>query len=161
MLFGIVVFIFVVVCIFLILLVLVQSDKGGGISSAFGGGLSNASALLGTQDTKNILTRATTIFATLFMGLSIIISLVLANYAARGEQKSVLKARAEKQESFAPSQVLQPGGLPIQSENQDGARQPAPGSVQPVAPAQEIPQGVPLPIQPAEAPQAPAPAANK
>jgi preprotein translocase subunit SecG len=31
MLFGIVVFIWVVNCIFLILLVLVQSDKGGGI----------------------------------------------------------------------------------------------------------------------------------
>jgi preprotein translocase subunit SecG len=146
--FGTVVFIWVIICILLILVVLVQSDKGGGLSGAFGGGMSSAQALLGTQDTKNILTRATTILAVLFMGICIVLSLILSNFVSRGETKSVLKARAEKQENYSPASILQPGGLPVQSESEQG-QQPAAGGQQ--APATEIPQGVPLPIQKAPA----------
>jgi preprotein translocase subunit SecG len=147
--FGIIVFFWVIICVLLVLVVLIQSDKGGGISSAFGGGLSSAQALLGTQDTKNLLTRATTILATLFMAICILLSLILGNYAARGEVKSVLKQRAEKQgENYSPASALQGGGLPIQSEQAAGAAQQA----TPATP-QNL-QNVPLPIQ--AAPAAPA-----
>ncbi len=114
MLFGALVVLFVIVCILLCLVVLIQSDKGGGISGALGGGLSNASALLGTQDTANILTRATTILATAYMVLCIVISLFVAGAASRSGGKSMLQERAEKYE--APASILQGGGIQLEDD---------------------------------------------
>lgn len=130
MLFGIFVVIFLIVCLFLILLVLIQSDKGGGISGSIGGGLSGASTLLGAQDTANILTRGTTIFAVSYMVLCIFLSLVLSRTAV-SQGKSELKKRAES-ESYAPSSVLQSGGLPLTEG--EGAEAPAQGTELPVLP---------------------------
>lgn len=107
MLFGFLIVLYVFVCIFLCLLVLVQSDKGGGINGTLGGGMSNASALLGAQDTANILTRATTIFASGFMVLCIVISLVVAHGVNNHATRSALQQRAEKLGKFAPSSILQ------------------------------------------------------
>ncbi len=112
--FGVVVVIFVLVCLMLTLLVLIQSDKGGGISGAIGGGLSQASTMLGTQDTANILTRGTTIFASAYMVLCIVLSLFLTRMAVTTQEKSILKKRAETEESYSPASVLQGGGLPIE-----------------------------------------------
>ena len=56
MLFGILSVIFALVCLILGLLVLLQSDKGGGISGAIGGGVSSANSVIGAQNTENILT---------------------------------------------------------------------------------------------------------
>jgi preprotein translocase subunit SecG len=109
--FAIAVFLFVLVCIFLCFVVLIQSDKGGGISSAIGGGLAGASNLLGTQDTANLLTRATTVAAILYMGLCMVLSLFLSNPSQR--EKSLLKDRAEKVQSFSPASVLSGQGLPL------------------------------------------------
>lgn len=116
MLFGICVVLFVIVCIFLCLLILIQSDKGGGISGAIGGGLGGANNLLGTQDTANILTRGTAIFAGAFLILCIVMSFTLRNQADEG-QKSILQERAQKQQSYSPASVLQEGGIPLK----DGA----------------------------------------
>jgi preprotein translocase subunit SecG len=156
MILGIIVVLYVIVCIFLVLLVLIQSDKGGGISGAIGGGLSGANALLGTQDTANILTRATTIFASSFMVLCIIIFLMVAHTGKR-QEKSVLKERAEKQQNYNPSSVLQGQGLPLKAAS---APMPAGGNnAQPVSQGQPLPAqaapgaaGTPLPMQPAPAP---------
>jgi preprotein translocase subunit SecG len=132
MLFGIFLFIFVIVCIFLCLLILIQSDKGGGISGAIGGGFaSGASNLLGSQDTANILTRATTIFASVFLGLCLVLSVFLS-HPTGSQVKSALKERAEKQGGgFNPSSVLQGGGLPMGNQ---AAPQGIPGAA---------PQGIP------------------
>jgi preprotein translocase subunit SecG len=105
MLFGIAVFIYVLVCIFLILLVIIQSDKGGGISGAIGGGLSGANAFLGTQDTANILTRLTTGFAIGYMALCVVLSLFLSRVTLKAAE-SELKKRAEQQAKFSPSSAL-------------------------------------------------------
>jgi len=137
MLFGILIFLFVVVCIFLCLLILIQSDKGGGISGAIGGGLGGASSLLGTQDTANILTRGTQIFAGLFLVLCIILSF---SFGRQGQidQKSLLQQRAQKQQSYSPSSVLSNKGLPIQ---QGAQKATGPGTANqqslPIAPAQQ------------------------
>lgn len=137
MLFGIAVVIFVIVCIFLCMLVLIQSDKGGGISGAIGGGLSGASSLLGTQDTANILTRGTTIFAISYMVLCIILSLFLSRIPA-GQEKSELKKRAQQTQSFSPSSVLQGGGLPLQGmPSQQEAPAPLPVQPQPLPGGEE------------------------
>jgi preprotein translocase subunit SecG len=117
--------IFILVCVVICFLVLIQSDKGGGISGAIGGGLGGASSLLGTQDTANILTRGTVIFGSAFFVLCIAMSLVMSKQTVTVE-KSLLQKRAEKQQGFSPASVLDNrGGLPIK---QSGAAQGAPGT---------------------------------
>ena len=143
MLFGIAVVIYVLVCIFLVLLVIIQSDKGGGISGAIGGGLSGANALLGTQDTANILTRLTTGFAIGYMCLCIVLSLFLSRSTVQA-QKSELRKRAEQQEKFSPASALS-GALPVKEAGAGDAALPAEGGEAP-APATD---GA-LPIKEAE-----------
>lgn len=134
MLFGIVMVIYVFVCIILCMLVLIQSDKGGGISGAIGGGLSGANQLLGTQDTANILTRGTTIFASTFMILCIVISLFLSRTTAQ-KSTSMLKKRAETQETYSPASVLQGQGEALPIAPEEGAVEGAPGGEGAAAPA--------------------------
>jgi preprotein translocase subunit SecG len=118
MLFGLLVVLFVICCIFLCLLILIQSDKGGGISGAIGGGLGGASSLLGTQDTANILTRGTTIFGVVFFLLCIAMSFLMTKQNV-SVNKSLLQERAEKQQNFSPSSVLGGTSLPIQEGAQE------------------------------------------
>jgi preprotein translocase subunit SecG len=124
MLFAFLVVLFVIVSLLLCLVVLIQSDKGGGISGALGGGLSSANALLGTQDTANILTRATTIFATLYLVLCIVISLFVARIASQGDAKSLLKERAQNLE--APAAILEGGGIQLEEDEGGAEGQSAP-----------------------------------
>jgi preprotein translocase subunit SecG len=60
--------VYVFVCLFLILVVLLQSGKGGGMGAAFGGGASRE--VFGGAGAGNILTRLTAVGAALFMVLS-------------------------------------------------------------------------------------------
>jgi preprotein translocase subunit SecG len=113
MLFGFLIILFVIVCIILCLLILIQSDKGGGLSGAVGGGLGGANNLLGTQDTANILTRGTVIFGAAFLILCILLSFTFNRKNVVG-QKSILQQRAEKQQTFSPSSILNNGSLPLQ-----------------------------------------------
>ena len=65
-----VVTIHVLVCVVLILAVLLQSGKGGGLSSAFGtGGPSGGMAgqMFGCRGAATFLTKVTTVLATLYM----------------------------------------------------------------------------------------------
>jgi preprotein translocase subunit SecG len=121
--FGITMVIFVIVCLFLILLVIIQSDKGGGISGAIGGGLSGASQFLGTQDTANILTRLTTGFAVGYMALCIVLSLFLSRASVKVEE-SELKKRAETQAKFSPSSALGGSMLPLKEAGEQGGALP-------------------------------------
>ena len=59
---------YVVVCLFLIFVVLLQAGKGGGMGAAFGGGASQS--VFGGAGAGNILTRMTVVSAMLFMTLS-------------------------------------------------------------------------------------------
>jgi preprotein translocase subunit SecG len=160
--------IFILVCVVICFLVLIQSDKGGGISGAIGGGLGGANSLLGTQDTANILTRGTVIFGGVFFVLCIVMSFVMSHQNVAVD-KSLLQKRAEKQNSYSPASVLNNGGgLPIKQAEQGapaGAgipiqQQPA-SAVAPAAAAtpapqpQQVPKAIPagaLPIAPAKTP---------
>lgn len=130
----IITFLFIFVCIILCFLILIQSDKGGGISGAIGGGIAGASSVLGTQDTANILTKATSIFAGTFMALCIIFSLLLPALGT-STTKSALKKRAE-QNQYSPASVLQNQMVPIAPSNNGAASTAQPFQpIQPVAPA--------------------------
>lgn len=71
--FGILVAIEIIISVILIIVVLMQASKGGGLAGSFGGG--QMGTVFGVRRTADFLSRATTILATIFIALSIIINL--------------------------------------------------------------------------------------
>ena len=65
MLYYLVAAIYVITCLVLVLVVLLQQGKGGDIANAFGGGTSQAA--FGARSGATVLSRATTVCAVLFM----------------------------------------------------------------------------------------------
>lgn len=78
--------IYVLICIFLIFIVLIQSSKGAEIGAAFGG---SSQTVFGSRGAATVLSKITTVVAALFM----IISLILSIIASRGT--SVVKETIE------------------------------------------------------------------
>ena len=76
MLYYLAVVLYVIVCLFLIIVVLLQPGKGDGMGSAFGG--SSTGSVFGGRGASTVLTKMTTGAAVLFMLLSI----VLAKFSA-------------------------------------------------------------------------------
>src|SRR6476619_6077511 len=68
---------FVIVCLFLILLILIQKGRGGGLASAFGGAGGNTA--FGSK-TGDVLTWATSIVFGIFLVLAISLNLLANNY---------------------------------------------------------------------------------
>lgn len=97
--------IYVFVCLFLIMVVLLQSGKGGGLGSAFGGGTSQQ--IFGGAGAGNLLTRLTAIFAFAFMGLSV----WLAFLSTTGEQaldRAVREQSAAEQAPVSDAEAEEP-----------------------------------------------------
>jgi preprotein translocase subunit SecG len=65
--------IFVVVCLFLILVILLQSGKGGDVAAAFGG--SGSQTAFGPRGAQKPLEKATVVAAMIFMFLALLFSL--------------------------------------------------------------------------------------
>ena len=65
MLYYVALAIYVLVCLTLVLVVLLQQGKGGGMANAFGGGASQAA--FGARSGATVLSRATTVCAVLFI----------------------------------------------------------------------------------------------
>ncbi len=86
---------YVFVCFFLILVVLLQSGKGGGMGSAFGGSGGAGQQVFGGAGAGNILTKITAVSAALFM----ILSATLAYHSSKGQQ-ALLRA-SERQQAEA------------------------------------------------------------
>ncbi|MDR2578728.1 MAG: preprotein translocase subunit SecG [Chitinispirillales bacterium] len=116
MIFGILLFLFLAICVLLCLLILVQSDKGGGISGALGG-LSGANSFLGTQDTANVLTKGTYIFGSAFLALCILMTFFAPGGATA---KSGMQRRAERVQSVTPMPVSA-GGMGFADESAGAA----------------------------------------
>ena len=70
--------VYVFVCLFLLVVVLLQQGKGGDIAAAFGG--SGSQAAFGARAGATVLTRATTVLGALFM----VGAMVLAIMGQRG-----------------------------------------------------------------------------
>ena len=80
MLYGLAVFIFVVVCILLMGIILLQSSKTGGMGAAMGGGAINTA--FGGHGADKLLVKITSGLAVSFMGLAMIIGM-MKNPASR------------------------------------------------------------------------------
>jgi preprotein translocase subunit SecG len=65
---------FILVCAVLSLVILLQQGRGGDIASAFGG--SSSQAAFGARSGATVLTKATSIFAALFMLLALALSIL-------------------------------------------------------------------------------------
>jgi preprotein translocase subunit SecG len=80
---------FVIMCVFLILLVLIQKGRGGGLASAFGGGGGNTA--FGSK-TGDVLTWATSIAFGVFLVLAIALNIIANNYNTSRSARAPLPA---------------------------------------------------------------------
>jgi preprotein translocase subunit SecG len=127
----------VIICLFLIAVVLLQSGKAADLAGAFGG--MGSQTVFGPRGSATVLSKATTIAASLFM----ITSLTLSIIATRGGSGSTLLDKASKPLTTQPKQTgpqQAPKSAPITVVPQvEGS---APGKPQQVnAPVQTLPQG--------------------
>ena len=95
---------FIIVCLFMILLVLIQKGRGGGLASAFGGAGGNTA--FGSK-TGDVLTWATSVVFGIFLILAITLNLVANSYH-------------NKRSGIPAATITGPSGAP--------AGQPAPGA---------------------------------
>jgi preprotein translocase subunit SecG len=128
----------VVVCIFLIIVVLLQSGKAADLAGAFGG--MGSQTAFGPRGSATLLSKATTISAVLFMVTSLALSILATRNAGLGT--TVLES--------APA-----GSAPVK-----GAPAPVKGAPIPVqVPASGAPISIPAPVQTQQnVPVRPAPA---
>jgi preprotein translocase subunit SecG len=108
-------FIHVIVCLFLIVVVLLQSGKAADLAGAFGG--MGSQTAFGPRGSATLLSKATTLAAAIFM----ITSLTLAILATRGAASSgsVLERQKAPAKSAAPAKTgtpavpAAPNGTPV------------------------------------------------
>jgi preprotein translocase subunit SecG len=67
------IFVELIVSALLMVAILMQSSKGGGLAGSFGGG--NMGTVFGVRRTADFLSRATTILATVFIALALLINI--------------------------------------------------------------------------------------
>jgi preprotein translocase subunit SecG len=123
--YALVMTIHVVVCIFLIIVVLLQSGKAADLAGAFGG--MGSQTAFGPRGSATLLSKATTISAVLFMVTSLSLSILATRSAGLGT--SVLDA--------APQRATTPA---------------APKTPPPAAPVQPVPVQGPMTVTPGSGP---------
>ena len=136
----------VVACLFLIVVVLLQTGKGADMGAVFGGG---SQTLFGSGGAGNFLTRLTTGTAIAFM----ITSLILTYGAARTPTSRLLNRIPAAEAPAPPSEPTADAGAPAPEAAAPAGEQPA------AAPEQQTPPAA-AETPPVEAPPAgePAPA---
>ena len=118
--------IYVIVCVFLILVVLLQQGKGADVASAFGA--SSSQTTFGARGATTVLEKVTTWSFVAFSVLAVAISLLQA-----GPKSSVIKQLGDQPVKAAPAAPAAPApanALPAA---------PATGDAAPAAPAQPAP----------------------
>ncbi len=162
----------ILVCVFLIMVVLLQTGKGQDLASAFGGGASQT--VFGSAGGASALTKATSLAAILFM----VTSLGLAIMSSQSKSTMETIPTSEPAAPFQKAPPFQEGELPAEDPlapatspesaveqdrapagtsqegnipDQDPANQPQPAQ-QPVGGStlEEDPYGPPIPFGPAE-----------
>ncbi len=101
--FTIVSIFYVLICVFLILVVLLQQGKGGGMGSAFGG---STQTVFGGAGAGNFLTRLTAIAASLFM----ILSALLAYLSSSGDRAMRTVEDVEHEEAAEHGDAVEGAG---------------------------------------------------
>ncbi len=142
--------VYVIVCIFLILVVLLQAGRGGGMGAAFGG---SSQTVFGGAGAGNFLTRLTVVMAALFMLLSATLA-----YLSSGSDKALENA-AKAIQMREEARKLDPKDKAKEAEKPGAASTSTP-AVGEQAPAEAEGASTPEatdPAAPAAEPEAPAP----
>jgi len=121
--FTFLVLLFLLICMFMVLVILMQSSKGGGLASSFGG--AGSTSFLGARGTANFLQKAT-----MFLGISYgVITLLIGVYVSSSHGTATGQTDAEKafektrQEMTLPQTNFDTRDAQIIGEPQEG--QPA------------------------------------
>lgn len=148
--------VFVIICLLMTLLILMQRPKQEGLGAAFGGGVTDQ--VFGAR-TTNVLQRGTVWLGSLFFILSLTLAVLVGQ---KNKQKSLIgneKPAAEEQSAAPANPAEQPKSLISELEPAPATPpQDAPAADKPATPAGEpaAPTVEPAaPGTPAEAPQAP------
>ena len=140
----------IIVCLFLVIVVLLQSGKAADLAGAFGG--MGSQTAFGPRGSATVLSKATTIAAALFMITSMSLAIVATKTA--GTSSTVLEREANKlpkpaQQKAPPAQT--PGGQPsVTYEFPTGERKTVPLQLPPRPDGKQ--EGQPL-VNPPVAPQ--------
>jgi preprotein translocase subunit SecG len=97
----------VIVCVFLIVVVLLQSGKAADLAGAFGG--MGSQTAFGPRGSATLLSKATTLSAILFMFTSISLS-IMATRSGGGAASSTILERHPVKTAPAPNQAQMPIG---------------------------------------------------
>jgi len=125
----------VVVCLFLVVVVLLQSGKAADLAGAFGG--MGSQTAFGPRGAATILSKATTIAAAVFMVTSL--SLAILNTRTAGTSSSILeRQKGTTQQKSATTPVAPAPQAPAQ---------PAPGAPKGQPRVELIPEGSDKPVQ--------------
>jgi preprotein translocase subunit SecG len=111
----------VIVCLFLAVVVLLQSGKAADLAGAFGG--MGSQTVFGPRGSATVLSKATTIAATLFMLTSMTLS-ILATRGGSGTPDILKKAAQPATGQQAPASATP--SIPITQEATPEAPSPAP-----------------------------------
>lgn len=89
------VILYVLVCIFLTLIILLQPSEGGGVSQTLGGG--QIQTILGTK-TTTFLIKTTVVLATIFLGICLLLA-IISSKKERSLMESRVAGEIEKSEA--------------------------------------------------------------
>ena len=130
----------VVVCVFLIIVVLLQSGKAADLAGAFGG--MGSQTAFGPRGSATLLSKATTISAVLFMITSLGLSILATRSGGSTVGSTVLDSQGTSKsapvKSGQPSAPVVPPGKPSVTYEQNGKKR-------------TVPLDIPMPAQPAPA----------
>ncbi|RMD87504.1 MAG: preprotein translocase subunit SecG [Calditrichaeota bacterium] len=115
--YSLLIVIYVFICFMLTIVILLQSSKGGGLAGAFGG-TGGMGAVFGARGAATFLSRVTTILATLFLALS----LILSSINRSKETKNLVQEELQKRGATPAA------GLPLVPTQ--GTKQSIPGASQ-------------------------------
>ena len=139
-------FIHVLVCVFLIIVVLLQSGKAADLAGAFGG--MGSQTAFGPRGSATLLSKATTISAVLFMLTSLSLSIMATRNAGLGA--TVLDsapAKSAPAKSGQPAPAAPASGVPMTVTPVTGGEKGTPIPI-PVTPNQQsVPSPAPSPAK--------------
>jgi preprotein translocase subunit SecG len=129
MLYYLIAGLYILVCLTLMLVILLQQGKGGDIANAFGGGGSQAA--FGARAGATVLSRATAIFAALFIVGAVVLGIVGTR---GGGGSSVVGGRNPLQQPSTPVAPPAPAG-PVNTQSPATTAPAAPAPTSTPAPA--------------------------
>jgi preprotein translocase subunit SecG len=131
----------VLVCLFLIIVVLLQSGKAADLAGAFGG--MGSQTAFGPRGAATVLSKATTVAAALFMITSLSLSIFGSRHSSQGSTVLEKHAPPKQEQKKGAEQKLPPGpSVTIHPEGAD----PSTGVTIPIDPS-KIQKGLPKEIE--------------